>query len=59
MGTVNVVMKYGTQTPTLPLLVVKGAGPSLLGRIKLDWHDVFWLQNPSLTKVIDRHKAVF
>lgn len=55
VGTVNVVIKYGTQTATLPLLVVKGAGPSLLGRnwlavIKLDWHDVF---------CVDRYKAVF
>ena len=64
VGTVNVVVKYGNQTATLPLLVVKGAGPSLLGRnwlavIKLDWHDIFWLQNPSLAEVLDKHKAVF
>ena len=64
VGTVNVVVKYGTQTATLPLLVVKGAGTSLLGRnwlavIKLDWHDIFWLQNPSLAKVLDKHKAVY
>ena len=64
VGTVNVVVKYGTQTATLPLLVVKGAGPSLLGRnwlaiIKLDWHDIFWLQNTLLAEVLDKHKAVF
>ena len=27
--------------------------------IKLDWHDIFWLQNPSLAEVLDKHKAVF
>ena len=60
----NVVVKYCNQTATLPLLVVRGVGPSLLGRnwlavIKLDWHDIFWLQNPSLAEVFDKHKAVF
>ena len=29
LGTVDVVVKYGEQTPTLPLLVVKGEEPSL------------------------------
>ena len=57
VGTVNVVVKYVNQT-AIPLPVVKGAGPSLLGRnwlavIKLDWHDIFWLQNPSLAEVLD------
>ena len=41
LGTVDVVVKYGDQTAILPLLVVKGEGPSLLGRnwlaaLKLD-----------------------
>ena len=64
LGTVDVVVKYGDQTATLPLLVVKGEGPSLLGRnwlgaLKLDWHEIFWLHNTSLKEVLDKHKAIF
>ena len=55
---------YGDQTATLPLLVVKGEGPSLLGRnwlgaLKLDWHEIFLLHNASLKEVLDKRKAVF
>lgn len=64
LGTVDVLVKYGHQSVSLPLQVVKGTGPSLLGRnwlgvIKLDWHEIFWLQNASLAEVLDKHKAVF
>ena len=42
LGTIDVLVKYGNQETTLPLLVVKGEGPSLLGRnwlekIQLNW----------------------
>ena len=53
LGTVDVVVKYVDQTATLPLLVVKGEGPSL------DWHEIFWLQSASLKEVLDKHKAIF
>ena len=58
------VVKYGDQTATVSLLVVKGEGPSLLGRnwlgiLKLDWHEIFWLHNASLKEVLDKHKAAF
>ena len=58
------VVKYGDQTATVSLLVVKGEGPSLLGRnwlgvLKLDWHEIFWLHNASLKEVPDKHKAAF
>ena len=64
LGTVDVVVKYGVQIATLPLLVVKGEGPNLLGRnwlgvLKLDWHEIFWLHNASLKEVLDKHKAAF
>ena len=32
LGTVDVLAKYGGQEATLPMLVVKGERPSLLGR---------------------------
>lgn len=58
------IVEYNGQTATLPLIVVKGEGPSLLGRnwlgaLKLDWHDIFWLHNASLKAVLEKHKAGF
>lgn len=43
LGTVDLVVKYGDQIATLTLSVVKGEGPSLLGRnwLKLDWREIF------------------
>lgn len=64
LGTIDVVVQYDDQTATLPLLVVKGEGPSLLGRnwlsaLKLNWHEIFWLHNASLKEILDKHKCVF
>lgn len=48
----------------LPLLVVKGDGPSLLGRnwlaqVKLNWYEIFWVQNATLNELLEKHKMVF
>ena len=64
LGCMDVLVKYKGQEATLPLVVVKGEGPSLLGRnwlsqLKLDWHEIFWCQNLSLKDVLEKHKAVF
>ncbi len=64
VGTVEVRVKYRDQEAILPLLVVKGEGPSLLGRnwlseLRLNWHEIFWLHNTSLERLLDKHKAVF
>ncbi len=64
LGTVDVLVKYGGHEVTLPLLVVKGEGPSLLGRnwleeIKLNWYENFWLQNAALNDLLEKHRAVF
>ena len=64
VGTADVTVKYGSQVATLPLLVVKGEGPSLLGRnwlceLQLKWQEIFWLHNASLSQVLEKHKAVF
>ena len=44
-GQMEVQVKYGKQTYTLPLTIVAGAGPSLLGRdwlhkVQLDWKSI-------------------
>ena len=50
---------------TLPLLVVKGSGTTLLGRdwlqeLRLDWKAIFSLQATlSLQQILDAHKSVF
>ena len=45
LGSITVKVTYKTQAKDLPLLVVAGEGPSLLGRnwlaaLKLDWHEL-------------------
>ena len=63
---VHVLVKYQSQTMTLPLLVVPGDGPTLLGcnwleKIKLNWSDIKLLNSDfsTLGQVLDRHTAVF
>ena len=50
LGTLDVLPKYDGQETTLPMLVVKREGSSLLGRnwltkLRLNWHEIFWLHN--------------
>lgn len=64
LGTVDVLVKYGDQEISLPLLVVTGSGPSLLGRnwlekIRLNWHEIFWTYNTSLNELLERYRSVF
>ena len=45
LGELHVKVQHGRQTETLPLIVVKGSGPSLFGRnwlskLILDWHHI-------------------
>ena len=46
VGSANVTVGYGNSTHVLPLLIVRGEGPTLLGRnwlriiIRLNWSDV-------------------
>ena len=68
-GTADVLVTgHGTETATLPLLIVEKEGPCLLGRnwlksLRLDWRQlirVHHLQdNPALTEVLQRHPHVF
>ena len=54
-------MKYQTQTVELPLLVVKGSGPSLFGcnwlkRIQLNWRKIHFMRKDPFSRC---HPAVF
>ena len=65
MGTYNVQVCYQSQVHTLPLIVVKGHGPSLFGRnwlekIKIDWNSIHALQNSySLSSLLDKYSSLF
>lgn len=64
LGEVEVTVSYKNQRATLPLVVVTGSGPSLLGRnwlttIHLDWKSINMVQGKTLTKVLDSYQEVF
>ena len=66
VGEAAVKVTYGQQEEDLSLQVVKGNGPSLLGRnwlarIKLDWSAIRTLhrQDATLDEVLDAHKDLF
>ena len=65
LGSILINVCHNGQEKSLPLLVVSGDGPSLLGRnwlhqLKLDWTSVFCLQSETeLEKVLTDHKDVF
>ena len=46
---------------SLLFVVVRGAGPILLGRnkFKLNLEELFWLHNITLKEILDKHKGVF
>ena len=53
LGEVDVVVTYKDQQVTLPLVVVEGSGPNLLGRnwlmsIRLDWKSVYMVHTLTL-----------
>ena len=66
-GQLMVEVVYGDQRKELPLLVVAGRGPSLMGRdwllhIRLDWQSIHSLEAVSITSlqtVLSNHTAVF
>ncbi len=64
LGSVNVNTSYKGQTAQLPLLVVKGKGPTLLGRnwleeLQLDWKAIHQVGSSGLERVLSEHQAVF
>ena len=64
VGFCKVNVHYETQTMVMPLLIVAGSGPTLMGRdwlsrIRLNWHKIHHVHTPSLQAVLDRYPAVF
>ena len=65
LGKMEVAVSYQRLRETLPLLVVAGAGPSLLGsnwltNIRLDWRSIGAIvQQPRLTQLLKKYGEVF
>ena len=64
IGSITVTICYDTQVVELPLLIVKGEGPSLFGRnwlskIKLDWCAINQVTSHVYNKVLDKYSEVF
>jgi len=64
LGCTQVSVCCGNQVAQLPLIVVKGTGPTLLGRnwllkIKLNWAELHYAVSSDLNSVIDKYSAVF
>ena len=64
VGSVTVTVCYNMQFIELPLLIVKGEGPSLFGRnwlsqIKLDWGAINQVTQHVCNKVLDKYPDVF
>ena len=63
-GSMLARVKHGKHEAQLTLLVVRGEGPSLLGRdwlqqLQLDWYQVHQVHASSLEEVLERHAEVF
>jgi hypothetical protein len=66
LGLYNVRVRHRYQEEVLPLVVVEGQGPSLMGRnwlevIKIDWNSVGLLnhQSSSITSILQKYTALF
>ena len=64
MGMREVEVKYESQGAKLPLVVVEGTGPTLLGRnwlgsIRLDWGKIHYTASTRLQNLLEKYKEVF
>ena len=64
VGNTDVSVKYNTQVVTLPLQVIEGEGPSLLGcnwcrHIKLGWKSIHIMKGDDLQLILERHRGAF
>lgn len=58
-GKVETFVQYKSQTKHLPIIVVNGNGPSLLGQIKLDWCEIKLVKTDKLSNLLDKYEEVF
>ena len=65
-GSTTVQVEHNGQTVSLPIIVVKGNGPSLLGRdwlraLRLDWRSIFRVDatTHTLETILEKHSEVF
>ena len=65
LGSITVTVHHNNQQKTLPLLIVQGEGPSLLGRdwlehLQLDWAAIHKIcSGEDVQVMLDRHAEVF
>lgn len=64
LGSVEMEVRYKDQRAKLPLLIVKGAGPSLLGRnwlgsLKLHWNEIHCMHSGGLQQILLKYDSVF
>ena len=65
LGEAKVQVSHNNQSKILPLMVVKGRGPSLLGRLwlqelQLDWKQVYKVHNLTTSDgFMSQHKKLF
>ena len=64
VGCANVRVVYENQTAELPLIVVKGDKPTLLGRswlhkIRLNWPQIKYVQKSQLHQLLEKYGDVF
>ena len=64
VGARNVQVNYEGQRATLPLIVVKGDGPTLLGRdwlasIRIDWYKIHYTPSVGLQNLLEKYDVIF
>ena len=64
VGARDVFVQYEGQSATLPLIVVKGNGPTLLGRnwlgvIRINWCNIHYTPSTGLEKLLEQYDKVF
>ena len=64
LGTGKTTIKYKDQATRLPVLIVKGQGPNIMGRdsitaLKLKWSSVHQLKGLDIANALEKHSEVF
>ena len=64
MGSTDVNVVYQGQTATLPMVVVKGDGPTLLRRnwltnITLNWESIYYMRSHKLYELLSQYDELF